>query len=133
MQKYIKEVFKDYQISNNLVESRIENINLYKKTNKLQLEVLADKKINIQDISSFEDFLCSKFNVAKTMIDVKYSEDATIEEDFQTEWKNIIMYIAKKEPFSKAMLTGSTLKIEDKNIFVELKIKGKKESVVDKK
>ena len=32
-------------------------------------------------------------NVAKTMIDVKYTEDASIEEDFHAEWKNIIMYI----------------------------------------
>ncbi len=125
MQKYIKEVFKDYSISNNLVESKIENINLYKKTNKLQLEVLADKKINIQDISSFEDFLCAKFNVAKTMIDIKYNENTIIEQDLQSEWKNIIMYIAKKEPFSKAMLTGSTLNIDNKNVVVELKIKGK--------
>lgn len=125
MQKYIKEVFGDYHIENNLVESKIENINLYKKTNKLQLEVLADKKINIGDISSFEDFLCGKFNVAKTLIDVKYSENAQIDQDLNTEWKNIVMYIAKKEPFSKAMLTGSSLNIEDNNVKVELKIKGK--------
>ncbi len=125
MQKCIKEVFKDYNIENNLVESKIENINLYKKTNKLQLEVFADKKINIQDISSFEDFLCSKFNVAKTIIDIKYDNNIKIEQDLKDEWKNIVMYIAKKEPFSKAMLTGSLLKLEDENVNIELKIKGK--------
>lgn len=125
MQKYIKEVFGDYHIESNLTESKIENINLYKKTNKLQMEVLADKKINIGDISSFEDFLCNKFNVAKTLIDVKYNDSTLIEQDLQSEWKNIVIYIAKKEPFSKAMLTGSSLKIDNQNVNVELKIKGK--------
>ncbi len=125
MQKYINEVFKDYQIENNLTESKIENINLFKKTNKLQMNVLAGKKISIVDISSFEDFLCKKFNVSKTLIDVKYEDGVVIEPDLQNEWKNIIMYIAKREPFSKAMLTGSFLKIDNNNVNVELKIKGK--------
>lgn len=125
MQKYIKEVFKDYNIDNNLTESRIENINLYKKTNKLQMQVFSNKKINIQDISSFEDFLCNKFNVAKTLIDVKYDDNTNINQDLKDEWKNIVMYIAKKEPCSKAMLTGSTLTLNDKNVNIELKIKGK--------
>lgn len=31
MQKYIKEVFNDYNGNSNLIESEIENINLYKK------------------------------------------------------------------------------------------------------
>ena len=30
MPKYIKEVFNDYGINNNLIEAEIENINLYK-------------------------------------------------------------------------------------------------------
>ena len=34
MQKYVKEVFNDYNIENNLIDAEIENINLYKKTNK---------------------------------------------------------------------------------------------------
>ena len=40
MQKYIKEVFSDYNIENNLIEAKIDNINLYKKTNKLQVKII---------------------------------------------------------------------------------------------
>ena len=32
MQKYIKEVFNDYNENNNIIDAEIENINLYKKT-----------------------------------------------------------------------------------------------------
>ena len=34
MPKYIKDVFSDYTTQNNLMEAEIENVNLYKKTNK---------------------------------------------------------------------------------------------------
>ena len=55
--KYIKEVFKDYNENNNLTNSEVENINLYKKTNKLQVKIISSKPINLQEIDSFEDFL----------------------------------------------------------------------------
>ena len=53
MQKYIKEVFNDYNLENNLIDTKIENINLYKKTNKLQIKVVSSKQISIKEIESF--------------------------------------------------------------------------------
>ena len=31
MEKYIKEVFKDFEVNSNIGEAQIENINLYKR------------------------------------------------------------------------------------------------------
>ena len=39
MDKYIKEVFKDFEINSNIVDAQIENINLYKKLNILQVDI----------------------------------------------------------------------------------------------
>ena len=55
--KFINQVFSDYKNSNNLLEAEIDNINLFKKTNKLQVKVISLKPISLQEIDSFEDYL----------------------------------------------------------------------------
>ena len=55
MSKYIKEVFNDYKVNSNLIEAEIENIDLYKKTNKLQVKVASSKEITFPEIEEFED------------------------------------------------------------------------------
>ena len=123
MPKYIKEVFNDYGINNNLIEAEIENINLYKKTNKLQIKIASLKEITLQDIESFESYLVNAFKVSKASIDINYG-DLEIEQNIPENWGNIIKYIAKKEPFSKAILTNSKIQIEDSELHVKLAMKG---------
>ena len=74
MQKYIKEVFCDYTNQNAIVDAQLENINLYKKTNKLQINIAASKAINIAEIEDFENYLVKRFQVSKAMIDVNYGD-----------------------------------------------------------
>ncbi len=94
MQKYIKEVFNDYNQNSNLIESEIENINLYKKTNKLQIKVVSSKQISLQEIEKFEDYLITRFKVSKASIDITY-KDVNIEQSIEKDWNSIIKYIAK--------------------------------------
>ena len=54
MQKYIKEVFCDYVGDNPIIDAQLENINLYKKTNKLQINIATLKAIDITEIEDFE-------------------------------------------------------------------------------
>ena len=122
--KCIKEIFNDYNVDdNNLIYAKVENINLYKKLNKLQVQVVSSKPITIQDIQSFESYLIKTFVVEKVSIDIKYS-DLEIDQNIQDNWDNILAYIAKKEPFSKAMLTNSWITIEDDKVLVNLAMKG---------
>ena len=123
MPKYIKEVFNDYGINNNLIEAEIENINLYKKTNKLQIKIASSKIITLQDMESFENYLINAFKVNKASIDINYG-DLEIEQNIPENWKNIIQYIGKKEPFSKAILTNSWPEIDGQEIHVKLSMKG---------
>ena len=39
--KMLKEVFKDFEVNNNIINTKIESINLYKKTNKLEVNILS--------------------------------------------------------------------------------------------
>ena len=74
MQKYIKEVFEDYNKQSNIIDAQIENINLYKKTNRLQINVASLKQINLTEIEDFENYLVDRFKVSKAIISVNYGE-----------------------------------------------------------
>lgn len=112
MAKYVKDVFVDYTVDNNLIDCEIENINLYKKTNKLQVNVKSREKISLKDITSFESYAVKRFNVAKTMLDIYYEEGVEIPQNISEEWDNIVNYIAKKEPFSRAILSRTRIEVE---------------------
>ena len=123
MPKYIKDVFSDYTVENNLIDCEIENINLYKKTNKLQVRIISSKPIGLADMESFENYAIRRFKVAKVAIDIGY-RDVEIEQTIETKWNEIVNYIAKKEPFSKAVLSGSCIEINSNEITVKLAMKG---------
>ena len=123
MQKYIKEVFTDYKENNNLTNAEIENINLYKKTNKLQVKVATSCAIDLHEIESFEDYLINRFRVNKASLDINY-KNVEIEQNVSKNWDNIINYIAKKEPMSKAFLTNSKIELDNQKANVKLAMKG---------
>ncbi len=123
MQKYVKEVFIDYPMGHSLGNTQIEKINLYKKTNKLQVKVIAKHPIDLEEIENFEQYLVNRFNVCKASLDIEYQE-VDIQQNIEDNWDNILAYIAKKEPFSKAILTGSKIKIKEETLEVMLAMKG---------
>ena len=123
MQKYIKEVFEDYKEQNNIVDAQIENINLYKKTNRLQINIASLKTINLTEIEDFENYLVNRFKVSKAIISVNYGE-TYIPQTLKEDWENIINYVAKKEQGAKAILRGSSLDIQNDEITVNLALKG---------
>ena len=124
MQKYIKEVFNDYNLENNLIDTKIENINLYKKTNKLQIKVVSSKQISIKEIESFEEYLVNRFKVNKAFIDINYEDGIIINSSIERDWNDIIRYIAKKEPVGKAILNNSTVSVNNSKLTVNLFMRG---------
>lgn len=111
--KTIQEVFKDCENISSILSCEIENMNLYKKSNKLELKLISHQKINIKDISTFETYLKKKFQLEKTIIDVSYQE--AVEYDVQEEWNEIANYIGKNYPAAKAILTNAKVQtIENK-------------------
>ena len=124
MEKTIKEIFKDYNSESfSLNAGRIKSINLFKKTNKLELIITADDFIKIEDIYKFEQYLKQRFNIFEARTKVEYTKE--IDVDLQKEWNLIICYMAHKHPLSKAFLRNSTIEIHDKEITVNMAIKGK--------
>ncbi len=123
MQKYIKEVFPDFRKNSPIVNAQIENINLYKKTNKVEISIKCNAGVSIAQIEDFENFLIGRFKVTKASIDILY-ENVQIEQNIENNWDEIIAYITKKAPFSKAILYGSKVEVNDKTINIILAVKG---------
>ena len=124
MEKTIKEIFKDYDSNSfSLNAAKIKSINLFKKTNKLELIITAEEFIKIEDIYNFEQYLKKRFNIFEANIKIEYSN--RIEIDIQKEWNLIICYMAHKHPLSKAFLKNSTIQIDGTTITVNMAMKGK--------
>ena len=84
--KMIKNVFVDYS-SNSFAFSNaeIENVNLYRKTNRLEMFLKIDNYIDINEISNFEKYAIKRFNVSgvdlKIHLKDKAEDDAEITEN----------------------------------------------------
>ena len=58
MEKTVKEVFKDYNSNSfELNEAKIKAVNLFKKTGKIEIILIANKQIKIADLAIFEKYI----------------------------------------------------------------------------
>ena len=71
MQKQVKEVFNDYSEVNSMQYADVTNINLFKKSNKLEIDLTSEKQINVEELESFQNFLVNKFAVNKAILNIK--------------------------------------------------------------
>ncbi len=111
--KMIKNVFVDYS-SNSFAFSNaeIENVNLYRKTNRLEMFLKTDNYIDINEISNFEKYAIKRFNVSG--VDLKIHLGDNENPPIYKEWKNILSYFSSKNPMARAFLRNSELENPEK-------------------
>ena len=122
MQKAIKDVFQDYKKDSNILEAKIQKMDLYKKSNKLEVKIFSQNQLKVEELADFETYLSTRFNLQTIIIDVEYPEIKlvqTLEED----WQKIVKYISSKFPIIKAILKGSTIQLDNNNAIINLKSK----------
>ena len=118
--KKLREVFPDFNSEEELLNWYIENANLYKKSNKLLLDLASDERINLKNIYTLENYLKSRFSVKDAQIKIERNTEFNI----KNEWENIIAYINVKYPLTKAILINNSAEINEKNILIKLAVKG---------
>lgn len=138
--KKVKDVFKDYHsIQKELLEANIKSMNLFKKTNALEMILLSQKRITIRQIESFEQYLEVRFGIKTIQIKVEQEEkeeqkqenvceginQEEISRNIEKEWMDIIEYMARKHPMTKAILKNSKISVDHHNITVLLSMQGK--------
>lgn len=125
--KTIKQVFKDYN-SNSfaLSEAKIACINLYKKTNTLELKMNVTSSILMKDLTDFEKYLEKRFGFRNIDIKIENNVEDDVDKKITLEWQDIVEYMAFKHPLTKALLKNSRVIIDGNKLLVKLAIKGKK-------
>ena len=120
----IQTIFSDYKTEANIKQAEIKEMNLIKKQNILQLDLVSNEYIEIKELWFFEKFLKDRFQFANIDMKIKYEENTEIK-SVEKEWTNLICYMVHKYPLMKPMiLLKSTIQIEKNNINVNMKIKG---------
>ncbi len=123
MAQLASEVFKDYKEENNISKSNIENVNLFKKSNILEVILSSENKISIRDLFSFEMYAKKRFNLSGIKININYTKP--VEFDIENQWEDIAKYVAHKYPSTKALLNNNKIEINDNILTIYLSVKGK--------
>lgn len=108
--KLIKDVFKDYDSKGSILECEIINVSIFKKSNKLVIDLKSKTKIQVGEKLEFEYYLKSKFRVEEVQIN--------IDEIIQKEEKSINKEI-KQEEDTPIIIGNKKSKIPDKIIKVK--------------
>ena len=122
MQKVIKDVFQDYKKENNILNAYIQKMNLYKKSNKLEIEIKSENQLIIDELADFETYLSTRFSITTIESKITYPE-MKLKCNIDQDWNKIIKYIETKFPVTKAILKDSTFSIKENNIILNLKNK----------
>ncbi len=128
--KEVKLVFVDYSSESfALSNALIAKVNLYKKTDKLEIFLKANEVIPIKEIDKFQKYVAKRFNIKEVSIKISINseskEDEKDKEIIVNEWKNILAYLSARVPLIKAFLKNSTINIENNVIKISLNVKGK--------
>lgn len=121
--KKIGTVFEDFKCDNNILNAKIEKVNLYKKKKSFEVFLLSEKVINVKEVYAFEKFLIKRFELSSASIKVKYENQLNVE--INEEWGNIVNYLSYKYPMAKAIMKDSEININDNIINVILHMSGK--------
>lgn len=121
--KTVKEIFGDYKEDSSINQCKIEKINLFKKTNKLEIDLKALEHIAIKELLDFENYLKSRFSIETIEIDLKHEESVELP-SIEASWKNIVEYMSYKYPLTKVLLQNSKVQLQDKLVIVTICVTG---------
>ena len=121
--KTVKTVFKDYTINNTMANCEIGEVNLYKKTSKLAINLQADNKIEPKDLYEFETYLSKRFQIGEVNTTITHKKEEDIS-DIGYNWKNLTCYVFKKHPSAIGILKNSTIELAGNVANVTLNVKG---------
>ena len=126
--KQVKVVFADFkQMSDELANSRIEKVNFYRKSNKLELCLITNCALNSEELTAFTSFLKNRFKIEDVTIklnplnntDDELSEkniDIKIKDDF----KKIIAIASKNHPIINGLIDSTKCEIASNEVKVFL-------------
>jgi len=71
MSATVREAFNDYKEQGNILDCNVININLYKKSKRIEVSLESNIQIDLEETYVFENYLKHKFDVEKAITYVK--------------------------------------------------------------
>ena len=122
--KKISDVFSDYKTNSNITDAEITKMKLLKKENTLEIGLYSKEYLDIKEIWYFEKFLRQRFQFEQVHMLIKY-EDGVRQKGIESEWENLICYMAHKYPLMKPLLLlKSKIEVTETKINIYMKIRG---------
>ena len=121
--KTVKEIFGDYKETSLLNDSKIEKINLFKRTNKLEIDLKCFKYIPTKELLEFENYLKARFRIENVEIDTIYDDNVDVP-SIEKSWNSIIDYMAYKHPLTKIILKNSKVQVQENVVVVKVFVNG---------
>lgn len=121
--KTVKEIFSDYKEEATINNCKIQKISLFKKTNKLELDLRCCEYIKIKELLDFENYLKSRFSIENIEIDTLYEENVELP-SIESVWKDIVEYMSLKYPLTKVLLQKSKVQVQDNLVTVTVFVNG---------
>ena len=121
--KTIKDIFADYKADTNILNCEIKNINIFKKTNKIILEIHSKENIKLKELVDFEKYLKNRFSIEFVDTIIEYNQDVVLP-NLEEEWKIVAAYMANRHPITRPILSGSVAEIKDNSMNIILAFKG---------
>ena len=98
------EVFNDREIDISFKDVKIEKINAYKKSRKLEIFITSDKYIPAFYIDKLEQGLKNCFSLEEIYIRPVFSLDLALEEVLECYWDDILHFLNKHAAMCKGIL-----------------------------
>jgi len=101
--------------------ARIQNINVYKKSRKLEIFIVSDTLIPAKTLDSVEQSFKKLFELEQVHLRVSFNVELSIEEALEKYWDSILYIVKKNIALCRGILSGCKWKIEDKNYIFTLR------------
>jgi len=104
--------------------AKIQGINVYKKSRKLEIFIVSDTLIPAKTLDTVEQSFKRLFGLEQVHLKVSFNVDFSIEEALDKYWDSILYITKKNVALCRGILSGCKWKIEDKKLCIYLKTKG---------
>ena len=126
--KMLPELFPEIK-DNDIVKkyfgsARIRGINLYKKSRKLEIQIISDNLIPAEALENLERTLRMIFKLEQVYVKVFFNVNFPIEKLIAKYWKSIMYMVKKKIALCRGIMDGCIWCIKDKRLQIQLKTKG---------
>ncbi|MFZ5989840.1 MAG: PolC-type DNA polymerase III [Bacillota bacterium] len=118
------EVLSNHEVKDLFKSVRIQNINVYKKSRKLEIFIVSDKLIPAPALSSLEQNFKTSFSLDSVTIKPKFDVELSLKEILTGYWESILYIVNRNIALSRGILSGCKWSLDDRRLTINLKTKG---------